>query len=364
MDPPRTRTHDVWDIRWTAVAKLMVGLFVLGVVGSIVAQVRDVAVWVGAATFFAIALNPLVNRLEPRFGRTAAVVVVFASFVVGLLLVVAALVVPFVTQVDQLSKELPASIEKATRHGIGGELNRRFHIVAHAKQHADALPGYAFGAAGTVISGLVAAVTTLFLTAFLLFELPSIGDLILAQMPPGRRPRLRGVAEHVNHNVGGYVAGNLLISLICGIATLIPLYLLGVPYSLAFAVFMAVFDIIPLIGATVGSIVVILAALLLTGTEAAIIMFVYVNVYQQIENHLLQPVIYRRTVELSSLVVLVAVLCGGALLGLIGALVAIPLAGTIQTVAKELLDERAARIELEHADTTVREERTAVMEQT
>jgi predicted PurR-regulated permease PerM len=135
------------------------------------------------------------------------------------------------------------------------------------------------------------------------------------------------------------------------------------PYSLAFAVFMAVFDIIPLIGATVGSIVVILGALLLTGTEAAIIMFVYVNVYQQIENHLLQPVIYRRTVELSSLVVLVAVLCGGALLGLIGALVAIPLAGTIQTVAKELLDERAARIELEHGSTNGREqERTAVME--
>src|SRR4051794_10827889 len=244
IPPPeeQPRVRYIWDVRWTAVAKLMVGFLLLGIVGNLLDQVRDVAVWVGAAAFLAIALNPLVSRLEPRFGRTAAVLIVFVGFIVGLLAIVTALVAPFVTQVDQLSKELPNSIQDATHHGIVADLDRRFHLVEHAREQAGSLPGYVFGAAGTVLNGLVATTTILFLTAFLLFELPSIGNLILAQLPPERRPRARRIADHVNSNVGGYVAGNLVISVICGVTTLIALFVLGVPYSLAFAVFMAVFD--------------------------------------------------------------------------------------------------------------------------
>jgi predicted PurR-regulated permease PerM len=349
-DPHRVRF--VWDVRWAAVGKLMVGLLLLSIIGSVMEQVRDIAVWLGAAAFLAVALNPLVTRLEPRLGRTAAVLVVFAGFVIGLVLVVASLVLPFATQVDELSKELPNSIQDATRHGFVADLNDRFDLVDRARQHAGEIPGYAFGAADTVLTGVVATTTILFLTAFLLFELPAIGQLILRQLPPEKRPRAIQIAGHVNHNVGGYVAGNLVISVICGTCTLIALLVLGVPYSLAFAVFMAVFDIIPLVGATVGSIVVTLAALLLAGTTEGIAMFIFVNVYQQIENHVLQPVIYRRTVQLSSLVVLIAVLCGGAVLGIVGALVAIPLAGIIQTIARDLLEERAQRLEAEASDAT------------
>jgi predicted PurR-regulated permease PerM len=131
---------------------------------------------------------------------------------------------------------------------------------------------------------------------------------------------------------------------ICGAVTWVALYAFGVPYSLALAVFMAVFDIIPLVGATIGSIVVIGAALLLSGTTAGIAMFVIVMVYQQIENHVLQPLIYGRTVQLSSLTVLLAVLIGGDALGLIGALLAIPIAGTLQAVIGDMLEKRADRI--------------------
>jgi predicted PurR-regulated permease PerM len=152
------------------------------------------------------------------------------------------------------------------------------------------------------------------------------------------------IAQHANRQVGGYVFGNLVISVICGAVTWVALYALGVPYSLALAVFMAVFDIIPLVGATIGSIVVIGAALLLTGTTAGIAMFVIVMVYQQIENHVLQPLIYGRTVQLSSLTVLLAVLIGGDALGLIGALLAIPIAGTLQAVVGDVLEKRAERI--------------------
>jgi predicted PurR-regulated permease PerM len=195
-----------------------------------------------------------------------------------------------------------------------------------------------------VLGGAVAVSTVFFLTLFLLYELPGIARVTLTQIPPGRRPRVTAAVQHMNRNVGGYVAGNLVISLICGAVTTLSLYLLHVPYSLALGVFMAVFDLIPLVGATIGSVIVIASAFVFVDTRAGIIMFVIVMVYQQIENHILQPLIYGRTVQIPSLVVLIAVLCGGAVLGLIGALLAIPIAGTIHAVLSELLDERANRI--------------------
>jgi predicted PurR-regulated permease PerM len=179
---------------------------------------------------------------------------------------------------------------------------------------------------------------------FLLIELPNLSRLALGQLQPHQRERAVAIAQHANRQVGGYVFGNLVISVICGAVTWVALYAFGVPYSLALAVFMAVFDIIPLVGATIGSIVVIGAALLLSGTTAGIAMFVIVMVYQQIENHVLQPLIYGRTVQLSSLTVLLAVLIGGDALGLIGALLAIPIAGTLQAVIGDMLEKRAERI--------------------
>jgi predicted PurR-regulated permease PerM len=334
----------VIDISGTAVLKLVLGLLALSVIADLLTQLRDLFVWTLAATFLAIALNPLVVRLEPRLGRKTAATVVFLGFVVGFIAVLAAFVAPFVTQVDKLSTAVPQAISKAQHNSTVNRLDHRFHIAAHAKQHLDSLPNVIFGAADTVLGGAVAISTIFFLTLFLLYELPAIGDLILSQVPAKRRPRLRATAQHVNRNIGGYVAGNLVISVICGVVTTLSLYLLDVPYSLALGVFMAVFDIIPLVGATIGSIVVVLSGLVFVDVRTAVILFVIVNVYQQIENHILQPMIYGHTVQLPSLTVLVAVLCGGAVLGLVGALLAIPIAATIQSVVGELLEERADRI--------------------
>jgi predicted PurR-regulated permease PerM len=322
----------------------MVGLLLLGIVGNVALQVRDVLVWTAAALFLAIALNPLVTRLEPKLGRTAAALVVFLGFVVVLIATLAALVAPFVTQVDQLTTGLPNALQDARHNHTFARLDTRFHLVEHARAHADAVPGYVFGTAGTVLGGVVAITTVLFLMIFLLIELPNLCRLVLGQLQPEQRERAVAIAQHANRQVGGYVFGNLVISVICGAVTLVALYALGVPYSLALAVFMAVFDIIPLVGATIGSIVVIGAAFLLTGSTAGIAMFVIVMVYQQIENHVLQPLIYGRTVALSSLTVLLAVLTGGAALGLVGALLAIPIAGTLQAVFGEMLEKRAERI--------------------
>ncbi|MDX6553253.1 MAG: hypothetical protein QOH74_1741 [Gaiellales bacterium] len=343
LSPPEPR-RVVFDITGWAVVKLMTGLLVLGVVASVASQMRSVIVWMFAALFLAVALNPLVTKLEPRLGRTGATLAVFAGFTIGLIAVLAALVAPFVTQVDQLTTSLPNALQDATSNGTFARLDHRFHIVQHARDHVGSLPGYIFGAAGTVLGGVVATTTVLFLTLFLLIDLPRLSEAILGQLQPHQRQRAVTIAQHANRQIGGYVFGNLVISLICGIVTLVALLILGVPYALAFAVFMAVFDIIPLVGATIGSAVVIAAAFVFSGSTAGIAMFVIVMVYQQVENHVLQPLIYGRTVQLSSLTVLIAVLVGGTVLGLVGALLAIPIAGTIQHIIGEMLDERAARI--------------------
>ena len=333
------------DIAGTAVIKIVAGLLVLAFVGGVLGKMRDVFIWVLAAAFLAIALNPLVEKLEPRIGRRPAATVVFLGFVVGFIAVVIAFVAPFVTQVDKFNKALPQAIAEAKHNSTIQRLDHRFHIATHLKEHLSTLPNLIFGAAGSVLGGAVAVSTVFFLTLFLLYELPGIGRVILSQVAPDRRPRVEAAARHMNRNIGGYVAGNLVISLICGIVTTVSLYLLDVPFSLALGVFMAVFDLIPLVGATIGSLVVIAAGFIFVDVRAGVALIIIVNVYQQIENHILQPIIYGRTVQIPALTVLIAVLCGGAALGLIGALLAIPIAGTIQAVGCELLEERAERIE-------------------
>jgi len=343
-DRPAERRRLTFDITGTAIVKIVVGLLMLAFIGDIAAQMREVFVWFLAAAFLAVALNPLVERLEPRVGRRTAATVVVLAAAAALVAVVAALVLPFVTQVDRLSTAVPEAISEARQDSTVQRLDHRFHIAEHARQHLDSLPDVVFGAAGTVLGGAVAVSTIFFLTLFLLYELPGITRVALGQIPPHRRPRVVAAATHMNRTVGGYVAGNLVISVICGAVTTLALYLFDVPYSLAFGVFMAVFDIIPLVGATIGSFVVIAAAFIFVDTTAGIAMFVIVMVYQQVENHVLQPLIYGRTVQIPSLIVLIAVLCGGAVLGLVGALLAIPIAGTIHAVASELLEERAERL--------------------
>ena len=325
-DEPVVRRRLTIDVSWATVAKLVVGLLLLAFIGDLAGRMRDVFVWILAAAFLAVALNPVVERLEPRLGRRPAATVVFLGFTIGFLAVLAALVLPFVTQVDDLSTGLPKAISEAREDSTVKRLDNRFHIAEKAEEHLGSLPTVVFGAAGTVLGGVVAATTIFFLTLFLLYELPSIAGVALGQIPQKRRPRVIAAANHMNRNIGGYVAGNLVISLICGTVTTISLYLLDVPYALALGVFMAVFDLLPLVGATIGSVVVIASALVFVDVRAAVIMFAIVMIYQQIENHILQPLI------------------GGAALGLIGALLAIPIAGTIQAVVGELLEERAERI--------------------
>jgi predicted PurR-regulated permease PerM len=334
----------VMDIQARTVAKILALVLAFSIVVSLLDTARTVIVWFGIALFLAVVLNPLVVFAERWMRRNVAVVLVFIGFVVGLLIVLAMLVGPFVTQIDNIVRDAPHAADHLAKNPLIHRLDRQYDIVDKAKEHASELPTIAFGAAGSVISGVTETVTVLFLTAFILFELPRMTEILLSQLRPAGANRAREIGGHINRSVGGYVVGNLFISVIAGVVATALVWMLGVPYALTLGVVVAIGDLVPLVGATIASIIVVATAYFTQGTTAGIIVFVVIMIYQQIENHVIQPIVYRHTVQIPSLVVLVAVLAGASVLGIVGALVAIPIAGTMQIVVKDLLQERAERI--------------------
>jgi predicted PurR-regulated permease PerM len=179
------------------------------------------------------------------------------------------------------------------------------------------------------------------MTFFMLLEGRSWTERFYNLLPEQSQPRWRRMGHDIYRTVGGYVTGNLLISLIAGVSITIVLLALGVPFAVALGLLVAILDLIPLAGATIAGIVVV-GISFLHSVPAGIIVAVFFVVYQQLENHFLQPVIYGRTVQLTPLVVLVAVLIGAELAGILGALGAIPVAGSIQVVLRDILAHRRA----------------------
>jgi predicted PurR-regulated permease PerM len=334
----------VFDIQARTVIKLLALLLAFSITVSLLESVRTVLIWFGIAFFLAVALNPAVKFAERWMPRSRAVPVVFIVFVAGLLLVIVLLVGPFVSQIDNIVADAPRAADHLARNPLVHRLDQRYDVVAKVKAHASELPRIAFGAAGSIVSGVAATVTVLFLTAFILFELPRMSEIALAQLRPSSAQRARQIGDHLNRSVGGYVVGNLLISAIAGTFATVLLWSLGVPYPLTLGVVVAIGDLIPLFGATLASILVVAVSYFTKGTTDAVIVFAVIMIYQQIENHMLQPVVYRRMVQIPSLVVLIAVLVGASVLGIIGALVAIPIAATLQVVIMDILNERAEGI--------------------
>ena len=206
------------------------------------------------------------------------------------------------------------------------------------------LTGAAISITKSVVTLVLAIITITFLTFFMLLEGPAWMERIYGLLPERLQPRWRKIGHDVYRTVGGYVTGNLLISLIAGTLTTIVLLAVGVPYAVALGVIVAILDLIPLAGATIAAIIIGTVAFLHTIT-AGIVVVVFFLIYQQVENHFLQPVIYGRTVQLSPLAVLISVLIGAQLAGILGALGAIPVAGAIQVILIDWQRHRRARLE-------------------
>jgi predicted PurR-regulated permease PerM len=336
--------ESVVRLRWRTAATLWITLVGVAAGAWLVYSCRQVLAWIAAAAILALAANPLVRRLQ-SLGvrrRSHAVGIVVAG---GLVIVSAlgALFLPtLISQVNDLVNKAPTYVAEATQgKGPLGFLEVKYHVVEHARQAVSGGGGVsvALGATQTVVSGVTAVVTIGFLTIFILLEGPAVAERFFGILRPDAEARWRVLGAEVQRIVGGYVAGNLLISLIAGSAATAVLFALGVPFPLALGLLVAVLDLIPLAGATIAA--VILAIVALThSTTAAIVVVAYFAVYQLIENHVLQPLVYGRTVQTSPLTALVAVLIGASVAGILGALAAIPVAASLEVVASDYLDRR------------------------
>ena len=195
-----------------------------------------------------------------------------------------------------------------------------------------------------VVSFIVGVVTIAFLTIFMLMEGPRILERFRDSLPEHMKPRFERMGGDIYRTVGGYVGGNLAISLIAGVVSAIVLFALGSSYAIALAVVVALLDLIPLAGATIAAVIVSTVSFIELGWVRGVIVIGFFVLYQQLENHILQPVIYGRTVQLSPLTVLIAILIGAELVGILGALAAIPVAGIIQAIFREVLRWRREAI--------------------
>lgn len=333
-----------------------IGMVVLAGLGLLlIYDVRRVLVWIVVALFFAVALYPVVNFLErryPRAPRSVATLLVFLAVFLVLAGLAAIFAVPLAREANDLAGQLPQLIADA-RAGRGpvGELLQRTNALEWVQQNQARISEYGRSLA-TPALGLakaaattVAAVLTIFVLAYLMvLEGPKAVDGTLGLVGDERRAaRVRSVGHDCAKTVTGYLSGNLLISVICGVLTYIVLKVLGVPFAGLIALFVAIADLIPLVGATLGAVVAIAAGFVHSVT-AGIVLVVFFVLYQQLENHLLQPVILSRTVKLNPLTVLVSILLAVELAGILGALLAIPVAGIIQTIARDVWDHRKGRL--------------------
>jgi predicted PurR-regulated permease PerM len=350
LDPPNRREPQTVQVRpgLTArdVARTVLVVVCVAITLYLVYLLRKPIGWVLIATFLAVALSGPVNWLNLRMRRGLAILVVY----LGLLLIpigIGALVVPpLVTQLNNLVQDLPQYAQDAEdfshKNATLRKIEKNYDVVGKLKQQAQKLPGRIGDAASVLgsiglglVNSLFALFTILVLAAFLLGSGRLWVDRALELRPPEHRERIRTALDHMSRAVGSYVGGALAQATVAAVTAYIVLVILGVPFSAALAIIVFFADLIPLVGATLGAIVVGVVTVFADFPTATIVWVIFSIVYQQLENTLIQPQIQRRAVDVHPFIVLVSVLFGATLLGIIGALVAIPIAASVQIGIRE-----------------------------
>jgi predicted PurR-regulated permease PerM len=303
------------------------------------ADISSVLVIIGLALFIAVGLDPILVFLVNRgFRRGLAVGAVTFGFILVIAVFVLAAVAPLSHEIQSLVKNYPhdkANI--AAGKGWAGHLAVRFHLTSYLKGKSKLkIPiGGVLGAGKLILSLGVATISVVALTIYFLIALPGVKKMWLSLIPRSRRVRAELLTDEVFGRVGGFMLGNLLTSLISGVGTYIWLLIFDVPYPLLLALVVALFDLIPLVGSTIAGVIVSLVALT-KGLPVGIATAGFYVVYRYLEDYLLNPRVMKHTVKVTPGLTIIATLIGGTLLGLIGALIAIPVAATIHLLLEEV----------------------------
>ena len=353
----------------SARAILRIVLIIVGVVLCLylLYLLRRPITWVLIAMFLAVALTPPVNTLNRYMRRGFAIATVYLALLGVVVALGLLLIPPVVSQITKLADNAPGYVDDVQEYVQENkrlrELEEDYNITQKLEEEAAKLPSRLGSAAGIltdigfgIVNSLFAFITIMVLTAFMLASGPQWREGFLRLQPPDRRVRLDRILNRMSNAVSSYVIGAFTVSFIDGLAAFIVLTILGVPFAAPLAIVMGTLSLIPLIGATIGAVLVGLVTLVAGDFPTdTIIWAIYAIVYQQFENNVIQPQVQKRTVRVHPFVVLVAVLCGATLLGVLGALVAIPVAASLEILVKEWWRWREEQRELEQLASSIPE---------
>ena len=322
------------------------GLVAVALGATILALEQELLILVTAA-FIAIGLEPAVAWLTRHHMRRGFAVLVISLVSIGFVAAfLAAAVPPLVNEATQLVKQGPQFFQQLQdKHTFVGHLNTKFHIqeklttAATQKLSVSSLGGL-LSIGQAILSFTFEVLIVLVLVLYFLADFPAIKRTFYRLAPLPRRPRVALLGDEILSRTGGYILGNLLTSLIAIVCQYIILRALGVPFALALSVFVGILDLVPLVGSTIAGVFVTLVALASVSVTAAIINVVFTIVYRLAEDYLISPRVLKRTVDVRPVVTVVAVLLGGSLLGIIGALIAVPAAAAIQLILTEVVYPR------------------------
>ncbi|WP_406078449.1 AI-2E family transporter [Micromonospora sp. NBC_00858] len=301
-----------------------------------------ILVLVVIALFLAVGLNPAVVRLRRwKLPHGLAVAVVALTVVLLLCGGVVALVPPIVTQSGQFIDQIPSLVEDLRRNPTVNDLVERYDVMERVQSAANAQTvgralGGVLGGAQLIFGTVFRTLTVLVLTIYFLAYFNRLRSLGYALVPRSRRERVQLIGDEILAKVGAYMVGALSIAVLAGATTFVFALIVGLPYPFALAVVVAVTDLIPQIGATLGAVVVSLVGFA-TSLPVGIACVVFFLIYQQVENYLIYPKVMRRSVEVNEVAALLAALLGVALLGVVGALIAIPTVAALQLILREVV---------------------------
>ena len=305
--------------------------------------VRSVLVLLLISTFLAVGLNPAVEALQRRgLPRSRAVMTVLLTVVLGFVGFLFAIVPPIVDQTTQFVDKAPSYVDTLLENKTVRDLDERYEVLARAKEAvqspdlASNVFGGVLGVGKVVFGAIFSTITVLTLTLYIMSSLPGIKSAAYRLAPASRRTQVGVMADDILGKIGGYVAGALSIALTAGVVSFLVLVINGVPYPVALALVVAITDLVPVIGATLGA-VVVSAVAFAHDVRTGVIVAVFYLIYQQVENYVLYPRIMKRSVDVSPLVTIVAVLIGASLMGILGALIAIPTAAAVQLIMAEVV---------------------------
>lgn len=339
-----TRSARTPEPAWPPVsywAKIGAALLAVFAIARVLVAVGDVLVLILVSFVLAIGLQPavlwLVKRGLPR-GAAVAAIAVAAIVVIGGFL---ALIVPtIVGQVGELIDKAPEYLEQAEEDsGLVGDLNERFELQSKLQDLGESAPSTVLALVRSLTSFVFNTVTVLILTLYFATAMPAVQERIATLLRRAHRRQFRAIIEESTERVGGYLMGNVVISLIAATVTFAFLLVAGIPYPAALAFWVGLADLIPTVGAILGALAIVTVAAF-AGTPQLIAAIVFAAVYQQVENYVIAPRVMRRAIEMSAATVIVAVLIGGTLAGFVGALLALPVAAILKISLRELYIER------------------------